>query len=230
MQVVTSIEYQQAVEVFGPCERPRVAVGALVSFTAQEWAHETVPSLHVHRRGIEVDAAGGCMYRRSGRLPLVLFGVVLGQGPIRCEATVSLVGVVQRRLAKQERHQALRRSSWTLRPDAVINFSASGKCVLVSPRVKATVRVPSPSVDGLRPRLRRGRLVLAFLVSCGVKRAGHFVPASGPSAAAALPDCPALQRQQGGCNGEDEDGVAARTRSFCKVTLKQYLMPIGAAD
>ena len=47
---------------------------------------------------------------------------------------------------------------------------------------------------------------LAFLVSCGVKRARPFVPASGPSAAAALPDCPALQHQQGGCNGKDEDG------------------------
>ena len=30
--------------------------------------------------------------------------------------------------------------------------------------------------------------------------------ASGPSAAAALPGCPALQRQQGGSDGEDEDG------------------------
>ena len=45
---------------------------------------------------------------------------------------------------------------------------------------------------------------LAFLVSCGVKRARPFVPASGPSVAAALPDCPALQRQQVGYNGEDE--------------------------
>ena len=77
------------------------------------------------------------------RLPLVHIGVVLGQVPIRCEATVSLVGVVLRRLPKQERHRAPRRSSWTFRPDAVMHFSASGKCVL----------------DGLRPRLRRGRLV-----------------------------------------------------------------------
>ena len=46
---------------------------------------------------------------------------------------------------------------------------------------------------------------LAFLVSCVVKRARPFVPASGPSAAAAFTDCPALQRQQGGCNGEDEE-------------------------
>ena len=45
---------------------------------------------------------------------------------------------------------------------------------------------------------------LAFLVSCGVKRARPFVPASGPPAAA--PHCPALQYQQGGCDGEDEDG------------------------
>ena len=44
---------------------------------------------------------------------------------------------------------------------------------------------------------------LAFLVSCGVRRARPFVPASGPSAAAALTECPALQRQQGGCHGED---------------------------
>ena len=103
----------------------------------------------------------------------------------------------------------IRQSSWTLRPDAVIHFSASGKCVLGSPRVKATVRVPSPSVDGLRPRLRRGRLValrpqclarqLSWPSLCRVVSSapGLFVPASGPSAAAALPDCQALQRQQG---------------------------------
>ena len=49
--------------------------------------------------------------------------------------------------------------AWTLRPDADIHFSANGESVRVSFRVKATVRVPSPSVDGVRPRLRRGRLV-----------------------------------------------------------------------
>ena len=46
---------------------------------------------------------------------------------------------------------------------------------------------------------------LASLVSCGVRRARPFVPTSRPSAAAALTECPALQRQQGGCHGEDWD-------------------------
>ena len=131
-------------------------LGALVSFTVHEWAHETVPSLHEHRRGIEVQ--GACSAEAAGYRSYLLELLFLAR-PIRCEATVSFVGVVQRRQAKQERHRALRRSSWTLRPDAVIHFSASGECVLVSPRLKATVRVHSPSVDGLRPRLRRGRLV-----------------------------------------------------------------------
>ena len=108
----------------------------------------------------------------------------------------SLVGVVQRRLAKQECEP--RRS---FRADAVMHFSASGECVLLSPRDKATVRVPSPSVDGLRPRLRQGRLV-ALRPQClarqlsgfpGVvwfqarptfscQRQGHLRPG--------LPDCP----------------------------------------
>ena len=94
---------------------------------------------------------------------------------------------------------------------------ASGECVLVSPRVKATVRVPSP-VDGVRLRLRRGQR--------------PFVPASEPSAAVALPDCPALQHQQAGCNGEDgvTTAMAVRTSSLCKGSLKQHLMPIGAVD
>ena len=126
-------------------------------------------------RGIEVDA--------SGRLPLVHIVVVLGQRPIRCEATVSLVGVVQLRLAKQERHRALRRSSWTLRPDRPCRWTG---CDLACDEVGLLLSY------------------LAFLVSCGVKRARPFVPASGPSAAAASPDCPAPQRQQGGCNGEDD--------------------------
>ena len=156
---------------------------------------------------------GACSAEAAGYRSYLLELLFLAR-PIRCEATVSFVGVVQRRQAKQERHRALRRSSWTLRPDAVIHFSASGECVLVSPRLKATVRVHSPSVDGLRPSLRRGRLVALsvhnvlhdgylafFFASCGVKRARPFVPASGPPAAAALPACPALQRQQGGCNG-----------------------------
>ena len=98
-----------------------------------------------------------------------------------------------------------------------IYFSASGKCILVDPRVKATVSVPSPSVDGCDLACDEVGLLLSvqnvlfnsylvFRVSCGVKRARPFAPASRSSAAAALPDCPALQRQQGGCNGEDEDG------------------------
>ena len=43
--------------------------------------------------------------------------------------------------------------------------------------------------------------VTPLTVSYGVKRDRPFVPASGPSATAVLPGCPALQRQQSGCNG-----------------------------
>ena len=55
-----------AVEVLGPCERPRAAVDALVFVTAHEWAHETFPSLHAHCRGIEVDAVAGCSAEAAG--------------------------------------------------------------------------------------------------------------------------------------------------------------------
>ena len=71
---------------------------------------------------------------------------------------------------------------------------------------------------------------LAFLVSCGVKRARPFVPASGPSAAAALPDCPALQRQQGGCNGEDEDGDDDGDGSEDEVALQGDAEAVPDAD
>ena len=71
---------------------------------------------------------------------------------------------------------------------------------------------------------------LAFLVSCGVKRARPFVPASGPSAAGALPDCPALQRQQGGCNGEDEDGDDDGDGSEDEVALQGDAEAVPDAD
>ena len=87
----------------------------------------------------ELTLLQGACSAEAADYPSYTLELFFGQETIRCEATVSLMGVVQRRLAKQERHRALRRSSWTLRPDAVIHFSASGECVLVSPRVKATV-------------------------------------------------------------------------------------------
>ena len=46
---------------------------------------------------LKVDAVAECMKRSSGRLPLVRIGVVLDQGPLLCQATVYVVGAVQRR-------------------------------------------------------------------------------------------------------------------------------------
>ena len=60
---------------------------------------------------------------------------------------------------------------------------------------------------------------LAFLVSCGVKSARPFVPASGPSAAAALPD-----------NGEDEDGDDDGDGSEGRVALQSDAEAVPDAD
>ena len=162
--------------------------------------------------------------------------------PIRCEATVSLVGVVQRRLAKQERHRALRRSSWSFRPDAIIHISwqvvnaflsaLASRQPSVFPRHRWTGCDLACDEVGLLLSVHNvlHDSYLAFLVSCGVKRARPFVPASGPSAAAALPDCPALQRQQGGCNGEDENGDDDGDGSEDEVALQGDAEAVPDAD
>ena len=216
-----------AVDVIGPCERPRVAVGALVSFT---WAHETVPSLHARRRGIDVD--GACSAEAADYRPYIL-ELFLARGQFTAKRR-SLLWVWCN--GDWRNKSAIERYVDPAGPFAQTRFLG-----------KWLMRSCQPSREGKRPCSLAigtgcdlacdevGLLLsvhnvlhdsyLAFLVSCGVKRARLFVPASGPSAAAALPDCPALQRQQGGCNGEDEDGdgdddgEAARTRSLCKVTL-----------
>ena len=119
------------------------------------------------------------------------------------------------------------RSSWTLRPDADTHFSANGKCVLVSPRVKARVRVPSPSVDGVRPRLRRGRLVargplclarhlsgLRCVVWCRQtrhQRRRRCKIVCSTSKMAVMTTRTAMTT-----------AMAVRTSSLCKVTLKRY--------
>ena len=115
----------------------------------------------MHRRGIEVDAAAGYMWRRSGRLPFAHVN------SLQCDGLlwVWCNGDWRNKSAIEPRR--------SLRPDAVMHSSASGECVLLSPRVKATVRVPSPSVDGLRPRLRRGRLV-ALRPQCLVPQLSGF--------------------------------------------------------
>ena len=132
--VVHRVSTMQSSPVDHVKERLRVAVGALVSVTPHEWVYEAFPTLHAHHRGIQVDALPECTQRRSGRLPLTHVGAALGQGPFPCQGTISLLGVVQRRLAKQERHRAPRRSSWAFRPDADLRFSATGERFRVSPR------------------------------------------------------------------------------------------------
>ena len=151
------------------------------------------------------------------------------------------------RLALVQIGVVLRRSSWTLRPDACIHFSASGKSVLVIPRVKATVHVPSPSVDGLRKtsRATRSAWCSPFTMSCST--------AIWPSLCRVVSSTPDLSCQRQGhlpqrryqivqlCSASKvavmartrmamTTAMAARTMSLCKVTLKQHVMPIGAGD
>ena len=139
------------------------------------------------------------------------------------------------------RHKSAIKHNVTLRPDAVIHFSASSKCVLVSPRVKATV--PRHRWTGCGPRLRQSRLValrpqclarqlsgLPCVVWCQarptIRASVRAICGSGAARLSSASKVATMATTRMAMT----TAMAARTRSLCKVTLKQYLTPIGAAD